>query len=278
MKKNFIILLNLLLLADQALAATSNTSVQDLDNKTPGVSKKVSVALSSTMSTNTRSNVENQASNSQALSLSYKLPHGIKSSLYISGNQDLRNDREYTLSDTSLKFSKSFGSLSRDMSVSGAATAYAPTSELSYKTRGMTTALKLSGTLIYDGSRELLKNLTLVYIPTVRVNLFKYKVATNGASNTLFQATNTLVVSYSINKKLGLSLANTYIRNWTHEGTTNDIFSFDQSLTYSVLKNVSATVGHSVAGSALAANGKDSGLAIYDEDLSSYYLSLGYTY
>lgn len=278
MKKNFIILLNLLVLANLSLATASSTSVQTLDNKAPIASKKIAVALSTTMSTNTSKDVENQSSNSQAISLSYKLPYGIKTSLSVSGNQDLRNDREYTLSDTSLKFSKSFGSLSRDMTISGAVTTYIPTSETSYKTKGLTTGVKVSGTLVYDASRELIKKLTLVYVPTVRVNLFKYKIATNGASNTLVQATNTVVLSYSINKKLGISLANTYIRNWTHEGNTNDIFAFDQSLSYDILSNVSATVGHSVAGPALAANGKDSGLTIYDEDLSSYYLSVGYTY
>lgn len=243
-------------------------------------SKKYTIGISSSIGTDTKKsgNVEKDISNTTSLSYSYRFESGLKARASLTLDKDLKNDREQSLRDPSLSLTSKLPRLGKYISTSAKAALKVPLSESSRKTTGLNTALSLSSTLVYDATKHLLKKLTLIYIPSVRLNFHKYKFATTGASNTQYTLANTLVAAYGISDELSLSIVGSYYRNTTYLGNYNDGFSFDQSLSYTLAKGFSASVGHAIGGSALAVNGKESNIQLFDADLSSYYVSLDFSY
>lgn len=261
-----------------AQSITSTSSVSETGAKT--ASKKYTIGLSSTVETDTKSTDDElkYSANTTSLSGSYKFDdlNSVSASLVL--DKELDGLREQKVRDPRISFKRRMPSIGKYITTSAAAGFSLPFSESSRKTTGLKTGLSLSGTLVYDATKHILPKLSVVYVPGVKANFHEYKISTTGSSNTQYTLSNALVFAYSISDKIALSLSNAYYRNFTYAGNYNDGFSFDQSLTFVLPQSFSATIGHAIGGTALAVNGTESNVQIFDEDLSTYYVSLGFSY
>lgn len=268
----------LILLASTAAAqsGTSTTNVQDVTKS----AKKWSLSLSSSLETDAlqTDNVDKAYSNSTSLAVGYKLPKDFKLSASFTMDKDLTGLREETFRDPSISLSKKLPNIGKHTTTSGKISTKIPVSESSRKTTSLQTALSVSGMALFDASKYITKGLTIGYSAGLINNFHEFKVTTSGRSNTQRTLTNSLVFDYSINDQLGLYLDNTYYRNYTYDGRSNDYFSFDQSITYSHDIGVSLSLGHAIGGSALAINGRESNVKLFDNNDSTYYFTLAYSY
>lgn len=276
MTKTMSILLILLAANTMAQSNATNTSVQ----KVTKPSKLWSLSLSSSVETDSlvTDNVEKVYSNSTTFGASYKLPKDFKASLSLTMDKELTGYREEDFRDPSLSLSKSFGKISKYVTASAKASTKIPASETSRKTTSLQTALSTSGTFLYDAGKHVLEGLTIGYSLGVINNFHKYTMSSTGKSNTQRTFTNSLMFDYAINDNFGIYLDNTYYRNYTYKSEYNDFFSFDQSVTYSHDSGASVTLGHAIGGSALAIDGRESNVKLFDREESSYYITLAYSY
>ncbi|WP_034732559.1 hypothetical protein [Bacteriovorax sp. Seq25_V] len=267
----------LILLASKAMAqqGVSETSVKSPEK----ASKLWSISLSSTLETDSKptGDVEKSYSNTTSLGFGYKLPNEFKAGLSLILDKDLEGEREQKLRDPSLSLSRALPVFAKYWTSTAKLSTKIPVSEASRKTTGLQTALSASVTFLYDAS-NIAKGLTIGYSPSIINNFHEYKVTTSGKSNTQRTLSNSLMFDYAFNDSFGIYLGNTYYRNFTYDGNYNDFFSFDQSITYSHEVGASATIGHAIGGSALAVNGKESNVQLFDKNESTYYFTLGFRY
>ena len=86
-------------------------------------------------------------------------------------------------------------------------------------------------------------------------------------------------LDYSITKKLALSIYGSNTNSWTYDfAHKSNTFSLGQSLSYLVGKRISAVVGHENGGNTYGYNGKDLNIDFFNEDQSSFYSSINYSY
>ncbi|OUR94844.1 hypothetical protein A9Q84_17200 [Halobacteriovorax marinus] len=267
----------LLSLSPLVLASGSNTSVQKVDTGATVLSP--SLALSTTLVTNNRDiNDDSDAIFEMGLgaSISLRSNTGYSFAFSFSGNKDLRNERKFTAGNYSLALSKSLGKPTKYISVGGKINATLPTSENSTKIKQLKTAISAQTPITWDGAQANLEGFSVTYMPKTVVYFHTYETDLNGTSNTQYKLQNFLILDYGFTDKLSGSLTNIYMRNFTYGGHTTDIFAFDQSISYSISKNFGASIGHSIGGNALAADGYSSDVKLYDKELSTYYLSLSF--
>ena len=283
MKRSTSTLLILLMMSPAALAnsvSAVGTSVQSLDNSAGLSLENVGIALSNTFSTDVKAPdaVDKNMSNTTALVISYKLPRAMKLSLTNIFDKDLENDREGFIRDPKIGLSKSFGKLNRFISAAVSTSAKIPLSESSRIRTSLQTGITLAGSLGYDASEHITTGLSFSYSPAVITNFHKYRVTTSGSSNTQYTVSNSLAASYSITDFMSASLSGSYYRNFDYTGHTKDFFGVEQTLSFVLPKNFGLSVGHSTGGSALAVNGRESNVSLFDKDLSSYFLNISFSY
>lgn len=276
MTKNKSILLILLASMASAQSGTSTTSVQSVTK--PAKSWSLSIATSLETDALQTDNVDKAYSNSTSFGIGYKLPKDFKISASIILDKELTGYREEKFRDPSISLSKKLPNLGKFVTTSAKLGTKIPLSEASKKTTSLQTSLSTSATAVYDASKHITKGLSFAYNAGIINNFHEFKVTTSGKSNTQRTLTNSLVIDYSINDNLGLSFDNTYYRNYTYNGNSNDFFSFDQSITYSHDLGVSVSLGHAIGGSALAINGRESNVKLFDNNDSTYYFTLAYSY
>lgn len=237
------------------------------------VAKAYALSFGSTLNSSLHeSNVEQQLSNTFAFGASYKFENIGKLSVSQLLDKDLKNDRLETWNDTQVSFSRSIYTFNDVFSLSGRVSGTIPLSEESTENANLITSIGLFPTLAAD-LNPYIKGLSLSYIPSFRRSFHEFETKADGGSNTAYSWAQRLVIDYSFSESFSLSLDQSYIRGYTYRGTSNDRFSFDQSLNYQMNKNVSWSLGHSLGGSALAVNGSDSNVRLFDENESSVYFS-----
>lgn len=256
------------------LASEVSTSVKKVDTGATVLSP--SLALSSTIVTNRRDINDDPDAILQmdlGASVSLRSNKGYKFAFSFSGTKNLRNDRKFTAGNYSLAVSKSLFKPTEFISIGGKASATLPTSENSTKIKQLRTAISAQTPITWDGAQAGMENFSVTYMPKTVLYFHTYETDLNGSSNTQYKLQNFLILDYGFTDRLSASLTNIYMRNFTYAGNTTDIFAFDQSISYSISKNLGASIGHSIGGNALAADGQSSDVKLYDEELSTWYLS-----
>jgi len=283
MKRYTSTLLILLMTSPAALAASvsaTSTSVKKLDNSAGLSLDNVGISLSNTFATDIKTpNAANKSMvNTTALTISYKLDSTTKLTLSTIYDKDLENDREGLIRDPKIGLSKSFGKLNKYLSAAASTSAKIPLSKSSRITTSLQTGLSLAGSLTYDASEHILRDLSITYAPAAIVNFHKYRVTTAGSSNTQYTLSNTLAFNYGLTDIVSLSASGTYYRNFDYTGHTKDFFGIEQTASFVLPQNFSLSVGHATGGSALAVNGRESNVTLFDRNLSSYFLNIGFSY
>lgn len=242
--------------------------------------RRYSFGVSTTFASNFYSlsdEVNNSLTNITAVNASYLFAQDIRLIGSLSLAKDLRGDREQDFNDGALTAMKNVYQFNKHLSLNAAASLFVPISETSRISQSLDYAVQFAPSLFYNAG-HLVKGLSLIYQPAIRFNFHEFTTQTDGTSNSKYRLRNRLLVNYSLTDTLFLSLDNSYSRFWRYSGQTTDIFSFDQSITYLFTQNLMFSIGHSIGGSALALNGRDSNVRFFDTDESTYYLSLSYQY
>ncbi len=220
---------------------------------------------------------DHQSSSDHILTGRLHLPQHYMLSTSLWLNQDFGNERELQTRDSLLTLTKPMGKLIGDISWISRASLTLPLSEKSNKTDGLISAFRLNPLFTWN-AKAIIPGLNIIFRPTIIKNFYQYETSLNGRSNFDYTINQRLTFFYSMTDSIFLSLDNTYIKSWTYSGLTNDFYSFDQSLTFVLTKNLSGFVGHAIGGNALAVNGQEMDFRIYDLNNSNYYLGLSYQF
>jgi hypothetical protein len=244
------------------------------------VKKNYQLSLSSFFDTNLYDFSDKDSksfANSSAIALTYKLESGYRVASSISVAKNLTGERKLLARDSSIRLIKSFGKMNEYFSLVGSAALTVPLSKASHKTAGLITRLRVAPTLIFNISK-LIPGGNLFYSPSLSYSIHEFKTLSTGASNSQYSLGHSLAFGYSFLSAFYIQLSGAYSRRWTYQGRSNDSFSFDQSLNYTIGSGLTAVAGHSIGGNALASNGQDSDVQIFDSRESSFYMGLVYTY
>ncbi|MDD0852711.1 hypothetical protein HBN50_06365 [Halobacteriovorax sp. GB3] len=273
MKKLILTIAPMTLLA-MANAQSNNTVVNKLDT----VKEKVSLSASSSLESSLEKGAGNSFQNTTSLSGKYKLDGGYVLSTGVAFDKDFNNDRELTVRDSSLSVSKSIGASQTFIYRSLKASLTLPISKRSRKDTDLITALSLGAT--YGLSLDkYMSGVSLYLMPSITKYAHQYETARYSlTSNSSHRALTRVLVSYDFAKRFNLSMDNIYYRTWTYRGNSTDVFVLDQSLSYQVSKELSASLGHSLGGNALDFDGKSSAVRLFDENESTVYTNLTYRY
>lgn len=204
------------------------------------------------------------------LSVSLKPAPDNAFTLSLGAVKDLKNEREFFWSDGSLSFSQRLYR-TPDYSVSGLLLAVLPMSKDSRENQGLRTGILLAPTITSGFTTE---SFVASFRPSVRYNIHRYRTSRVGGSNTEYALSARLTVSYSFTDLISASAVNTYTRNTTYYGNTKDAYSFIQSIDYQATPELALSIGHANGGSALAPNGVDTEINIYDDISSTVFFAL----
>ena len=220
---------------------------------------------------------ENQLSQNHILNGRLSLPgkYMISTSLWFT--KDYENERKTLMRDSIVSLIRPMGTIFGEVNFTARGGLTLPFSKDSNTTAGLVTALRINPIFSYNASK-FIKNLSIIYRPSVVYNIHEFKTRTDLRSNSDYILSHRLTLAYGITNALWLSLDNTYMRAWTYSGNTNDIYSLDQSLSYNFTRDFSIFGGHSVGGNALDVNGQESDINVFDKDNSSFYLGLSYNF
>jgi hypothetical protein len=122
------------------------------------------------------------------------------------------------------------------------------------------------------------EDLKLQYRPRVYKYSHKHELATTGTPNTSWRLQNRFDLSWEFTKNWQISTAAIFDSRWTYKGNVTESFSIGEELSFILNDHLAFAVGHSNDASVLAANGKDSNIGVFDENTSSVYGSMTYSY
>lgn len=257
-----------------ALAAGNNTVVENLNTD----KKLLSVIVSNSLSSSLEKGADNELVNTLSVLSSYKLSEDYFLSNTLTIDKDLKNDRELSVRDALFTLSRKGNTGIKGTLLRYKLSASAPLSKGSRKDSELIAGIT-AGITFGMGLDSILKGLSFYYLPDVKTSFYKYETARHsGESNNQYRVLQRLIIGYEITDKFSLSFDNIYYRNWTFEGTTTDVFTFDQSLNYQATNNLSLSIGHSIGGNALDINGVDSNVKLFDQHSSSVYTGFEYRY
>jgi hypothetical protein len=234
------------------------------------VDMKLSSGLSSSLH---KEQQDREQSSDFGLALNAKINERNSFNMIYEASQDLKGERKFTLGDAvwihSLRLNKELRSTNYTLSDF----ITIPLSEDSQKNTELYTRIGAGPGVSTDLSKYI-RGLVLSYSISGSILFHKYETAaTKGTSNSHYTLGNKFIIAYSLTERLSLGLDNRYSRSYTYQGNTKDNFIFDQSISYSASKNVGLSIGHNNKGNALAINGADSNVDIYNERTSTVYFT-----
>lgn len=257
-----------------------NTLVE-LENSLSGSSStKIEGTYTTFMNSNSKlpSQTGHTSSQDHLISGRLFLSSGYMISTSLWANQDFQNEKELRVRDSLLMITKPIGNLTENISFTARGGLTLPLSEQSNKFSGLITAIRFNP-IISINANDLLTSLRVIYRPSLVYNIHEYNQQVSGESNTEYSINQRLTLLYPLTENLYLSLDNTYIRRTSYLGSETDLFSFDQSLSTNLTKNLNLFLGHNIGGNALAINGQESDVRIFDiEDGSQYYIGISYQF
>lgn len=244
------------------------------------VKKNYLINLSTFFNTNLydfQSKADKSFANSSSIAFTYTMKNGYRIASSIGLAKNLTGERKLLARDSSIRLIKSFGAINEYISLVASGALTLPFSKASHKTAGLITRLRVAPTLIVKTS-DLLPGSILFYSPSLSYSIHEFKTLSNGESNSQYSLGHSLALGYSFLGSFYVQLSGAYSRRWTYQGRSNDSYSFDQSVNYTIGNGLTGVAGHSIGGNALAVNGQNSDVQIFDSRESSFYMGLVYTY
>ena len=274
----------LILLLSQVAAsaneASSNTThVENVDTLATILSPRLS--LSSTLVSNNRdidSDPDAVFYNSTSIGLSLKSNKTYRWSFGVSFNKNFTGERNLDWGDGSVAVSRGLAKPNEFWNISGKLATIIPLAKSTKAYAELNSLLKVQPVISWNAAQIGANGLSLAYIPSFTTYFHEHETNVYGSSNNQFKTNHTLSTDYSFTDKLSINLTAIYNRSWTYQGLRRDGFALDQSISYSVSSKLWTSVGHSIGGSALGPSGKNNNIQFYDENLSTWYFSAGFTF
>jgi hypothetical protein len=195
--------------------------------------------------------------------------------LFLNATKDLTGERQFTMNDGSISNVHNLGEYS-NINLGLSLSAVLPISENSIKNTHLNTKLTATPIASYQFKHmtSALDWLSISYRPSVGTYFHDYQVTETGSSNPQYSLAQRAILSFSLSDNFSLDLDGSYTRYYSYQGTTWDLFNFDQSISYAFNAYGSVYIGHNNSGSALAPNGRDSNLDLFDDRSSTVYSGL----
>lgn len=273
-------LLGCIVLSTLFLSNAQGQSNQNLNQLTGQVAtdegRDYSVTLSQTLSSNAYkpSSVSFAAAHETNVIINGADKYGNNFTLTLNGEKELTDERKFNFLDGSVRVSRPVYRRG-EFIMMARASALIPMSELTKDDRQMITSTTLSTSNIYTPRK--VPGLALIYIPNATVFFNRYKTSLSGLSNYKYRIGNTLVSSYSY-KAWNATLVAAYLRSFTYQNNTVDLYQFDISGTYSFTQQITLSVGFANVASPLSTNGQSNIIRVYDPERSILYTNLGMTF
>lgn len=188
-------------------------------------------------------------------------------------SKQLYGVQDTLVSDTELGLSIKGAKINERWSTLHSIAGVLPTSEKSQQVN------KLKGAVAVNNGIAFSKNiLTVKYVLGLSRSVHEYEQNINGEFMNEYGIKNTLDVKIQATDKLTASLVGIYRTAITYVNTPRYAFELHGDLGYDFTQQLSASVGLSNDGNALAANGIDSNISLYNEDTSYWRAGLSYVY
>ena len=263
-----------------ANAQTESTVITTLPTST-SIFKNVSGAISLTGSSNINELEDFDSSQSASLEVitSYTHSKRWKSRLYLAGEKDLNGLRENRLSDGHIAIKGLLLSPTTWLDLGHDLRAYIPLSEVSRDEKSLNTRIMLAPYAFFNFETLGIKGLTLNQQISYSQYFHQFNTDVDGGSNKNFEIGTNSSLVYSITDWLYIGTYYIYQQAWTYQNNRlAPKFALGQNLGTNFNKNLSLTLTHENSGSFLGPNGQDSNLSLYDEDGSTYNVTLTYSY
>ncbi len=201
-----------------------------------------------------------------------KLENGLRISSSLSFTKDLENERELTLNDSYLAFSKGI-SFDNGMNLGTSVAIGLPISEYSRYESTLESSIKITPNLNYS-YKKFNAGLGLSFTQ----NKHASEVSASGSSNSQTIYTTFGDVGLSFSDQISVSASASYTKSYTYQKNERDSYSIEQSLSYSPNAAFGLSIGHAIGGNVLSVNGRDSNIEIFNSDASSVFMSVRYIY
>ena len=207
---------------------------------------------------------------------SYKINKTYSLVSAVSYSQDLKTPESSDFGDLPVTLAHSPWIISKTFSLSQSATLLLPASKDSSKRVGMQfgigTGISLS---VNDGI--LIPGLSIKSGLSLSRLFDKYETALDGRVNTEYSAKQTISSTYSY-KKFSASIEFVHKNALSYQGSLKEGFEHTEELGYSMNDQISFALGHTLAGSALKANGSDSNVSLINDNDSKVYGAITASY
>lgn len=252
--------------------ASGTISVTDLINNTSSkIKNKISGSLVLGANTDSKETSDDTKvyGSTMSFGVGYQINDELKASLGFSGSKDLSSSFEETIGNSTLTLSHSGAAITDRVTLAPSVTGIYPTNKDSKVRDEMIGALSVGSSLTFSVNPAL----ALIYAPGFKNNFYKYETNRIGKSLTEYQATQSVIVSYSMTDKFSVSPSFTYINAWTHAGSERDpAYNTSLDFSYAYAEKIAMSIGGSTGGAhTITEKGPDSNLEIYDSESTSFY-------
>lgn len=259
-----------------AMAAGNKSTAKSKSDQSEEITKDYSLGFTADISRNMYDvdSVNQNLSSNLIFTGSYKLPTTTSISGLLWLNKSYEGERKLDPAAATVSASHSIYKHER-VSIGGSVTGYIPVSESDRKNTKLKTAIRLrpsiTPTLPVEG-------LSLTLMPSVKFNFHEYENMRSGSSNVKYSTGIRGLISYQIIDGLSISFDNSYTRSFRYSGRESDVVSLSQSISYKINENLGVGLGHSNSGDALAANGVDTEVDVFDSKTSTVSFSASLSY
>lgn len=267
-------LILLTLTASTAVAQSSTGNIESV-KKTSGATKNWTARIDSTLYRDLLKTSD--ANHYSGMTNSFRFSYGtgigsftFKTAVY----KSFVDEKKANISDSTFSYSRKSLQPIKGIVSFGSVSGLIPTSKTSRKVTNLTTKLSVSEGLSISDSVTRIENLSALLILGASKNFHEYKTSMTGSSNTSYSLSAIAYLTYSLTDELYMSLGGTYAKGWTYENNTKDLYSFSQSVGYSISPTLNLEVGHEFGGTPLSPDGKNVEIDLFDERESSVYTSL----
>lgn len=250
---------------------TTTTTLPEATTSTKKLSLALGMEYSQPIAKDENSDLENYLD--LVFVPSYKLTDLLTVFGKVALSQQLNGVQDTLVSDTEVGLSVKGLKINDRWSTLHSIAVVAPTSEKSQEVN------KLKGAISINNGIAFSKNiLTVKYILGLSRSFHEFEQNIDGEFMNEYGIKNTLDVKIQATEKLAASVVGIYRTAITYVNTPRYAFELHSDLGYDFTPQLSANVGVSNAGSALAANGLDSNISLYSEDTSYWRAGLFYSY
>lgn len=234
----------------------------------------LALAFSSSVSTSLHrfDDPRKTSSSNFSISPSISLKNGLNIATELSLTKELDGYREESINDSYIAFSKGLYQINKNFSLNGSAVVLLPISETSRKVTFLNTAIKVSPSLGFSYN-----DLSIGYSLGLTKNFHTSKVNSFGSSNSEYVFSQSLSMGYNFSL-FSLSMSGNYSKALTYEKNERDSYSFAQTISFSLPRNIGLSLGHSLGGNIWAINGQDSNIELFNSDVSAVFMALSFIY